>query len=320
MAISINKEAMKLVRNLLDNEEKLGVSSVKLPCGATVVDMGIESKGSYEAGLLYSQINMGNLATVQLGTWDLDDVYSFSAVEVFVSDLDHSVLLCQLAGWPLESGQFAAIGSGPARAKAKLATDPYMKGIDYVDTCDETVMCIQGIRIPTDAMAVDIAQKAGVKAEDLYLLVASNASIVGAMQIAARSVEQIYHKLFFAGFPKEAFLHARGIAPIPPLVNDQTVAMGRINDSITYGAHSEFWMDTDDIMIKKIIHRTVAITSSPYYPEPFQVTFENAEKDFFNMDPEGDAGARVTIHNVNSGNSFTAGVINKEVIRKTFLN
>ncbi|AMP21015.1 hypothetical protein AZF37_07430 [endosymbiont 'TC1' of Trimyema compressum] len=75
-------------------------------------------------------------------------------------------------------------------------------------------------------------------------------------------------------------MHARGIAPIAPLVRNQAVAMGRINDAITYGAHSEFWMDTDDITIKKIIHSTVAITSSPYYPEPFQVTFENANMDF----------------------------------------
>ena len=312
MAISINKEAMKLVRLVLENEEKLGVISSKLPCGSTVIDMGIQAKGSFEAGIKFCEICLGNLSTVQLGTWELDTIHSFSAVEVYVSDLDHSILLSQLAGWSLETGPFAAIGSGPARAKAHLPTDPYMNGIDYVDNHHEAVLCIQGIHMPTDEMALDIARKANGAPADLYLLIAS---IVGAMQIAARSVEQIYHKLFLKGFEKEAFVHARGIAP---LVNDQSVAMGRINDAITYGAHSEFWMNTDDITIKKSIHKTVAITSSPYYPEPFQVTFENANHDFFNMDPEGDAGASVTIHNVNSGNSFTAGIVNKEVIKNTF--
>ncbi|AMP21016.1 hypothetical protein AZF37_07435 [endosymbiont 'TC1' of Trimyema compressum] len=117
MAISINKEAMKLVRFVLENEEKLGVVSSKLPSGTTVIDMGIKAKGSYEAGIKFCEICFGNLSTVQLGTWELDEVHSFSAVEVYVSDLDHSVLLSQLAGWSLEKGPFAAIGSGPARAK-----------------------------------------------------------------------------------------------------------------------------------------------------------------------------------------------------------
>ena len=89
-----------------------------------------------------------------------------------------------------------------------------MRNVDYVDNHHEAVLCIQGIHMPLDDMALDIAAaKAHVKPEDLYLLIASNASIVGAMQIAARSLGQIYHKLFLKGFEKEAFVHPRGIAP-----------------------------------------------------------------------------------------------------------
>ena len=70
-------------------EEKLGVVSSKLPSGTTVIDMGIKAKGSYEAGIKFCEICFGNLSTVQLGAWELDEVNSFSAVEVYVSDLDH---------------------------------------------------------------------------------------------------------------------------------------------------------------------------------------------------------------------------------------
>ena len=118
--------------------------------------MRINAKGSYEAGIKFCEICFGYLSTVQLGTWEIDDVHSFSAVEVYVSDLNHSVLWSQLAGWSLEKGPFAAIGSGPARVKAQLPTDPYMKNVDYVENHHEAVLCIQGIHMPTDEMAMQM--------------------------------------------------------------------------------------------------------------------------------------------------------------------
>lgn len=319
MAISINLESMKLVREVLEKKELLGIEVSQMKCKAHVIDMGVNAFGSYEAGIYYNRIMMGGLGIVNLASWKLDEEYSFSAVEVFVTDTHHGVLVSQLAGWPLEKGPFAAIGSGPARALAQLPTDPYMKLTDYVDNHHEAVLCIQTIKFPSEEMALEIASKAGVDPENLYLLISSNASLVGSMQIAGRSVEQIYHKMVLGGIPHSDIKNARGIAPIAPVFEDQVKAMGRINDAITYGAHSEFWVTCSDELIEKVLPSLTAKTSSPYYPEPFEETYRRASMDFFNMDPDGDSGARVQIHNMRTGKTHLSGEINYEIIKKSFL-
>ena len=319
MGISVNKKAMEIVREMIADQECLGLKVTKMDCGATVIDAGVEAAGSFQAGLMFNEILMGGLGISQMSRWDLDDEYSFGAVDTYITDTVHGILMSQLAGWPLESGPFAAIGSGPARALARRSSDPYVGLSDYQDNHHEAVLCIQTIHYPTEEMAISIGDACNIKVEDVYLVTASNACIVGAMQIAGRSVEQIYHKMVLGGISPESIKMGRGVAPIAPLHEDQVVAMGRINDAITYGAHSEFWVDCDDEVIAKVLPSLTAATSSPYYPELFEATYRRAEMDFFNMDPDGDSGARVQIHNIVTGKVHFSGAIRRDVIRKSFL-
>jgi methenyltetrahydromethanopterin cyclohydrolase len=73
--ISINKKAMVVVREILKNAEDLGCQVHKMDCGATVVDMGINCRGSWEAGLLFTRVTLGDLAKVQLGEFYLNEDY-----------------------------------------------------------------------------------------------------------------------------------------------------------------------------------------------------------------------------------------------------
>ena len=44
-SLSINREAMKLVRRILESPAALGVTATRLPNGATVIDMGQVAPG-----------------------------------------------------------------------------------------------------------------------------------------------------------------------------------------------------------------------------------------------------------------------------------
>ena len=98
---------MKVVREMIENEEKLGIKTIKMDCGATLIDCGLEVKGSYEAGVMFTRVTIGDMGTVQLGSWELDETQSFSAVELYVTEPLIACLGSQIAGWQLGKGAYA---------------------------------------------------------------------------------------------------------------------------------------------------------------------------------------------------------------------
>jgi methenyltetrahydromethanopterin cyclohydrolase len=320
MKNSINQLAMKVVREIISREEEIGVKVIKMKCGATLIDMGLHIKGSNEAGVLFTRVTLGDMATVNLGTWKLDDDYSFGSVELFVTEPLIACLASQIAGWQLGTGEFATIGSGPARAQAVIPTDTYLNMTPYRDRNDEVVLCIQDIRYPDDAIALEVAKECKVLPENVYLLIAPSASIAGGIQVSARMVEEVCHKMHEKGFEVSKVVNARGRTPIAPLVQDEVKAIGRINDAILYGGDAEFWVDATDEEIAAVIDKLVSKTSSPYYPELFGVVFERAGRDFYKIDHDFHSIAKLQIHNVRTGKSFVAGEINYGVIQESFLN
>lgn len=320
MKKSINQLAVKVVKEIIAREEEIGVKVIKMKCGATLIDMGLQVKGSNEAGILFTRVTLGDMAIVNLGTWKLNDDYSFGSVELFVTEPLIACLASQIAGWQLGSGEFATIGSGPARAQAVIPTDAYLNMTPYRDRNDEVVLCIQDIRYPDDSIALEVAKACKVSPENVYLLIAPSASIAGGIQVSARMVEEVCHKMHEKGFDVSKVINARGRTPIAPLVLDEVKAIGRINDAILYGGDAEFWVDAADEEIAAVIEKLVSKTSSPYYPELFGVVFERAGRDFYQIDHDFHSIAKLQIHNVRTGRSFVAGEINFDVIHESFLN
>ena len=148
MKKSINELAVKVVKEIITRQEEIGVKVIKMKCGTTLIDMGLHAKGSNEAGILFTRVTLGDMATVNLGTWRLNDDFSFGSVELFVTEPLIACLASQIAGWQLGTGEFATIGSGPARAQAVIPTDTYLNMTPYRDRNDEVVLCIQDIRYP----------------------------------------------------------------------------------------------------------------------------------------------------------------------------
>jgi methenyltetrahydromethanopterin cyclohydrolase len=155
--ISINREAMKIVRRILEAPAALGVLVERLPCGATVIDMGQAAPGGWVAGKLYTRVTLGGLGSVSYEPFAVGD-RMLSAVRVMI---DHPLEACvasQIAGWRLEGARSGApILAGPARALNHGNLDHYFDLIDYRDQADEGVIAIQTAEPVTDDWATVIA-------------------------------------------------------------------------------------------------------------------------------------------------------------------
>jgi methenyltetrahydromethanopterin cyclohydrolase len=315
--ISINREAMKLVRQVLAAPEPLGVLVERLPCGATVIDMGQKAPGGWVAGKYYTLITLGGLAEVSYEPFPVGDRV-LSAVRVMIDHPQVACIASQIAGWRLEGARAGApILAGPARALNHANLDHYFELIDYRDHADEGVIAIQTAEPVTDDWATTIAAACKLKPENLYILVAPNSSLVCAIQVAARIVEQSLHRLAEEGFDVKAVRYAQGFGVIPPLINDEVIAMGRINDSLLYGGVATLYVAADDEAIAAVVGKVVSLASRAY-GRPFVEIYEEAGRDFYQIPLDLHSPAVLHINNLHSGRTFSAGEINYAVLRRSF--
>ena len=102
--LNINAKAMKVVREIIEDAEALGCKVIKMDCGATLIDMGINCEGSWKAGVLFTRASMGDMSTVTLGEFRLNEDYTFASVEVLVNKPLIACMASQIAGWKLGDG------------------------------------------------------------------------------------------------------------------------------------------------------------------------------------------------------------------------
>ncbi|MCG8640873.1 MAG: hypothetical protein MI862_14145, partial [Desulfobacterales bacterium] len=167
--ISVNKEAMKLVKKLIEEQEKFKIEVTTLPGGATVLDLGQNAPGSWEAGRILTEILLGGIGQVSFETFPerINDIY-FPAANLRV---DHSVLSlagCQISGWELSPGNFAPILAGPGRTLGRRAGDWLEKYSEYKDSWHEAVITIESPDPVTQEWASELAQACRVEEKNLY--------------------------------------------------------------------------------------------------------------------------------------------------------
>lgn len=316
--ISVNREAMKTVRLILDEADALGVAAARLPNDATVIDMGLAAKAGWRAAGLYTLASLGGLGSVGYEPFDLDG-RMLTAVRVMI---DHPIEACvasQIAGWRLQAPgtEHAAILAGPGRALNRENPDHYLDWVDYRDDHHEAVVAIQSSEPVTEKLAGGIASACRVDPGDLYVLVAPNRSLVSAVQVAARIVEQTIHRLAEEGMDLRGLRYAYGFGVVPPLVDDDLVAMGRINDSLLYGGVANITVEGDDDECSRIVGRVISAASAAY-GRPFIEIYEEAGRDFYEIPIELHSPAEVHLTNLASGRTFSAGRINTEVLTASF--
>jgi methenyltetrahydromethanopterin cyclohydrolase len=190
--ISVNEQALELVDRMIAKGDRLDLAVSRLPNGTTVIDCGVNASGSLEAGRLFAEVCMGGLGQVSLCHLDLGDLW-LPGVTISVSYPPVACLAAQYAGWAVKTDDYFAMGSGPARALYR--GEPVFEHLSYQDETDVGVLTLEARQLPTEAAADKVARKCGISPESLTLLVAPTASLVGSVQVAARTVETGLHKM-----------------------------------------------------------------------------------------------------------------------------
>jgi len=259
--------------------------------GASVIQFAADQIGTLEAGVLLAKVCLGGEAKVGVVAPEVNQI-SRPHIGVSTSNPLVDCIGCQYAGWPLAVDDYSAMASGPIRL---LRSD----------------------KLPTETAVAHIAQQAGVAVENLFICTANTSSLPGSLQVVARSVETAMHKLHEIGFDLRTVQHASGTAPLPPMTDSDLTAMGWTNDAMLFGASVQLTVDTTDEAIAAIIDQ-VPSSHSPQFGKPFLDVFNDADRDFYKIDPLLFAPAEITIKNPQSGNSFLAGELHLDILQTSF--
>ena len=309
--ISVNERAAAIVQQMVAQAEVLGVAVHSLSNGATVIDAGIAVPGSFAAGKLFAEACLGGLGEIDFTRLSFYDV-CLPGVSVRV---EHPAIACmasQYAGWAIKQGKFFAMGSGPARAL--YAGEELFARLSYRDWAGVAVLLLEGRNLPDEGVAEYVAGKCGVDTSHVLLAIAPTASLVGAVQVAARVVETGLHKLTELSFDVEQVVAGFGTCPLAPVAADDLQAIGLTNDAVLYGGQAYYAVQTSDEALAAIIER-VPSSASRDYGTPFYELFQRYG-DFYQIDPMLFSPAEVTFNNLSTGRTFHAGGVNVELLRR----
>lgn len=322
--ISLNQNAELHLNQIVRKQDILGFKVNRLSSGAKLYDF---TNANMEGSLHLSRILMSDLSSIQLapvrarihassGPADLD------MIEVGTQAPLLACMASQYAGWTVKAKKnvegktktyFKAMGSGPARALAKVEKELY-DSLGYTESWQSAVLFLETSERPDDGVIEYVSEKCGISSSNLHLLFAPTTSLAGSVQIAARVVETALHKFMDLGMNLKWVISGCGTCPIAPVMENPMKAMGVTNDCIMFTGNVTLCMDIptpEESAFLKVLKK-VPSTASPSYGKPFIETLQEAGGDFYKIDTGLFAPARITVINRITGNIFTEGDLNPE--------
>jgi methenyltetrahydromethanopterin cyclohydrolase len=217
------------------------------------------------------------------------------------------VLAClgsQYAGWNLSSGKYFAMGSGPARALARV--EPLFERLHYRETAESSVVVLETSEPPPPAVVEKVSSATALPPEKLTFIYAPTQSLAGTVQIVSRVLEVALHKANDLKFPLENILDGTGAAPVPAPHPDFLVAMGRTNDAIIYGGVVQLFV-SGPVGDAKLLAENLPSRASRDYGQSFADIFKRVNGDFYAIDPLLFSPAEVIVTALESGETFRSG-------------
>jgi len=314
--VTLNENAGIYFNKLFKNRNLYKIELIKSETSVTLLDCGINTQGGFEVGKYLTLICMAGLAeaSIQLASYDkiqLPTIYTTSDYPII------STLGSQYAGWAISKEGYFAMGSGPARILAKKPKDLYER-LALQEKSTSAYIILEADTIPPKFILEYIAGKCKIDLENLFVIIAPTASIAGSTQISGRAVETAIHKLYKNGMNVETIITASGSAPIAPIIEGKSdIMMGRTNDMLIYGSDVKLNVKyEDDKELEEHVMKAVS-TNSKVYGSLFIEEVKRAGGDFYKIDPNIFAPAKLTINNILTGKIFTAGSINMELISQS---
>ena len=306
---SLNRMALELIEEAIDFTDELAIDVRELDNGATVLDFGHRVPGGIEAGLLLAEIQTAGLATVQTRMDTVADA-PIPHIEL-TTDRPALALLCsQTADWEIRREEFEGLGGGPARALAAEAE--IFSRVGYADEFDFGVLAVESDEPPTEAAAAEIADRAGIEPDSLFLPTTPTASLAGSLTVAARAGELATVRLADLGYDPLDIRSVSASAPLAPVSDGEASALGRTNDALAYGGR---------------VHMTVAeefdrfdelpSTAADEYGTPFESIFESVDWSLADLPSDLFAPAQLTV-DVVGGSTHVLGETNEQLLADSF--
>jgi methenyltetrahydromethanopterin cyclohydrolase len=313
----MNEIAFKLATEMIDNSDTLNIRADKLPCGATIIDAGVNIEGSLEAGKYFSEICMSGMGKVEFCELTYDD-FSIPGIKVSVNNPVLACMGSQYAGWFIKVERegkkpYQAMGSGPARAI--YYKEELLQKLKIKEESDCAVLLLENSKLPDDEVVMWIAGKCNVSPEKLILLTAPTASIAGSIQIAARVVETGMHKMMETGFDITCITSGLGVCPVAPIAENDLKAIGRTNDAVLFGGKAWYTANCGAEPIEKVIDKLPSSASADY-GTPFYDLFKRYNFDFYKIDPMLFSPAEISINDTKTGKTFRAGNVNPALLKQ----
>jgi methenyltetrahydromethanopterin cyclohydrolase len=310
--LQMNARACALADRAIEHATEWRLSVSTLASGARVIDAGVNVAGGLAAGRMLAELCMGGLGHLEYTPLTLGGE-SWPGVLIWTDHPAQCCMASQYAGWAINPDGYFAMGSGPLRANARVEQELFGK-LDYREEAARGVLVLETRTLPTDAVAVWVASKAGMAPDAITFAVAPTASTAGGVQIAARVIETGLHKMDALDFDVRRVVTAMGTAPLPPTARSDLRAIGRTNDCMLYGGQARYTIDADDETLASLAERLPASASSDY-GTPFYEIFKRYDSDFYKIDPMLFSPAEVWLTSATSGKTFHAGATNPEVLR-----
>ena len=314
---SVGALAAPLFQSLLAEAASLGLGVRRSANGAVLVDAGITAPGGLEAGRRIAELCMGGLGWVRFAA----SGFASAPFGVTVHSA-RPVLAClasQYAGWSLsheaDGKSYFALAAGPGRARA--AKEALFEELDYRDETLSACFVLETAEPPPEALIERVADDCGLAPSEVGFVLTPTTSLAGTVQIVARVLEVALHKAHQLGFPVEQVRDGLGRAPLPPPSPDFLTAMGRTNDAILFGGEVQLFVTGPAVAAADLAARLPASTSAQY-GKPFARIFAEAGHDFYKIDGMLFSPARVVVTALESGESFTAGKLDPELIARSF--
>jgi methenyltetrahydromethanopterin cyclohydrolase len=314
--MGINEMGFEVFEEMLDYEDELQLEVHELDNGTVVVDAGVNAQGGLGAGIDLSRLCMADLADIQLTPCVVKGIL-MPGVEVATDYPAVSCMASQCAMWQIKADKFFAMGSGPGRVLARKTKDLYEK-IGFEEVSDVGVLVLESNKLPDEKVTSQIAEKCGIDPADLRLAVAPTDSVAGLVQVSARVVETGLHKLFTMGFDITTIKSGWGRAPISPITGDATMCMGSSNDAIIYGGETYYTLKYENLVELKQYLKDMPSQASRDWGAPFYKTFKAAGFDFFKVDHNVFAPAKVVMNEIVSRRTFVSGKVNDDVLAESF--
>jgi methenyltetrahydromethanopterin cyclohydrolase len=311
---TLNERAWELCDAMVADAEQLGITVQTMACGTRLIDCGVKSLGSVEAGLRLAEVCVAGLASVHFLSPDLA-VWSGRRIGIATQHPVAACMASQYAGWEIKSDGFFAMGSGPMRAAA--GREPLFGAINHRERPEACVGVLETSKLPPDSVCANLAEKCGISSHWLTLLAARTASPAGTVQIVARSLETALHKLHELGFDLSSVDRGWGTAPLPPIADNDLAAIGRTNDAILYGGYVELVVKCDDATLEEMGPR-VTSSASPDFGRPFADIFSRYDHDFYRIDPLLFSPAVVVFENQQTGKRHEFGRFAPAVLAESF--